>query len=370
VRSDVAVVIYGDDLDTLHTTADQIVRVISRVPSAADVEAEQTVGQPYLSIVVDRAAIARYGLNASNVLALVEALGGRTAGTIVEGNGRFEIRVRLSPQDRMNLERIKDLRVAGPGGSVPLSQLAQIKSETGPAQITREQGQRRITVQANVRGRDVASFVRDAQQAIARQVRMPPGYSMEWGGQFKNLEDATARLVVVVPVALALIFSLLFVMFGSLRLSALIFFNVPFAAIGGVFALWLRGLPFSISAAVGFIALFGIAVLNGVVMVSYIEERRSDGANPAAAAWQAAMTRLRPVLMTATVASLGFLPMAISTSAGAEVQRPLATVVIGGLMTATLLTLLVIPALYPWFSGTRRQASAAVPHASQTQPAD
>ncbi|HMJ43818.1 MAG TPA: CusA/CzcA family heavy metal efflux RND transporter [Pseudolabrys sp.] len=371
VRSEVALVIYGDDLNTLHTTADQIARVIARVPGAADVEAEQTVGQPYLSIVVDRAAIARYGLNASNVLDLVEALGGRTVGTIVEGNGRFDIRVRLQPQDRKNLERIKDLRVAnGAGGSVPLSQLAQIKSETGPAQITREQGQRRITVQANVHGRDVASFVRDAQQAVAAQVRMAPGYSIEWSGQFKNLQDATARLAVVVPVALALIFALLFVMFGSLRLSALIFFNVPFAAIGGVFALWLRGLPFSISAAVGFIALFGIAVLNGVVMVSYIEERQSDGADPASAAWQAAMTRLRPVLMTATVASLGFLPMAISTSAGAEVQRPLATVVIGGLITATLLTLLVIPAIYPWVSGARRQVSAAVPQAAQTQPAE
>jgi cobalt-zinc-cadmium resistance protein CzcA len=354
VRSDVAAVIYGNDLDGLHTAAEQVARVLSRVPGAADVAAEQTVGQPYLRVIVNREAVARYGLNASQVLDLVEALGGRTVGTIVEGDGRFDIRIRLRQQDRGDAARIADLRITdGSGRSVPLSQAADIRMETGPAQITREQGRRRITVQANVRGRDVASFVADAQKAIASRVKLGLGYSIEWGGQFKNLQAAAARLAIVVPVALALIFALLFIMFGSLRLSALIFFNVPFAAIGGIFALSLRGLPFSISAAVGFIALFGIAVLNGVVMVSYIEEKLSDGLDAVSAAREAAMTRLRPVLMTATVASLGFLPMAISSSAGAEVQRPLATVVIGGLVTATLLTLLVLPAVYPWFSGKR-----------------
>ncbi|HEY2010164.1 MAG TPA: CusA/CzcA family heavy metal efflux RND transporter [Rhizomicrobium sp.] len=363
VRSDAAAIIYGDDLNTLHDSAEKIAKVMAGVPGAADVQAEQTAGQPYLHIRVNRAAIARYGLNASDVLDLVEALGGRSVGTIVEGSGRFDIRVRLAPQGRDTLERIRNLRVAstsgGTGattGAVPLSQVAEVGMEVGPAQITREQGQRRITVQANVRGRDVASFVHDAQRAIAASGALQPGYSIEWGGQFKNLEDATARLKIVVPVALALIFALLFIMFGQLRLSLLIFVNVPFAAIGGIFALALRGLPFSISAAVGFVALFGIAVLNGVVMVSYIEELRVKGADAASAAWQAAMTRLRPVLMTATVASLGFLPMAVSTSAGAEVQRPLATVVIGGLITATLLTLLVIPAVYPLFSGARKRA--------------
>jgi heavy metal efflux system protein len=280
---------------------------------------------------------------------VVEALGGRTVGTLVEGNARFDIRVRLRPEDRADPDRIRALRIADAHGrAVPLTQLARVVMEDGPAQISREKGRRRITVEANVRGRDIASFVGEAQAAVQRQVRLPPGYSMDWGGQFQNLQEATARLTVVVPAALALIFGLLFVMFRSLRLSALIFVNVPFAATGGVLALWLRDLPFSISAAVGFIALFGIAVLNGVVLVSTIVEQRIEGKDAMAAARDAAMLRLRPVLMTATVASLGFLPMAISTSAGAEVQRPLATVVIGGLVTATMLTLLVLPTLYPW----------------------
>jgi cobalt-zinc-cadmium resistance protein CzcA len=354
VRSDVAAVIYGDDADALRTAAQQVAATLSGIPGAADVLAEQTAGQPYLRIIVDRAAIARYGMNASQVLDEVEALGGRTVGTMIEGSARFDIRVRLSPQDRGNAARISRLRISdGTGRSVPLSQVADIRMEEGPAQIDREHGRRKITVQANVRGRDVASFVADAQKAVAAHVKLPSGYSIEWGGQFKNLQDAVSRLVVVVPAALALIFALLFIMFGRLSLAAMIFCNVPFAAIGGVLALVVRGLPFSISAAVGFIALFGIAVLNGVVLVTTIEEKREDGLDPVHAAREAAMLRLRPVLMTATVASLGFLPMAVSTSAGAEVQRPLATVVIGGLVTATLLTLLVLPAIYPWFRGRR-----------------
>jgi len=242
--------------------------------------------------------------------------------------------------------------------------------EPGPSAIAREQGQRVITVQANVRGRDLAGFVAAAQEAVSSQAHLPPGYSVSWAGSFQNLQEAMSRLTIVVPIALALIFALLFLMFKSMRLAALIFFNVPFASIGGIFALWMRGLPFSISAAVGFIALFGIAVLNGVVMVSYIEEKRAAGLDPVEAAMQAAMTRLRPVLMTATVASLGFLPMALSTSSGAEVQRPLATVVIGGLVSATLLTLLVLPAVYPWFVGKRRESRALVEPASRPQLAE
>jgi cobalt-zinc-cadmium resistance protein CzcA len=293
--------------------------------------------------------VARYGLNASDVLDTVEALGGRTVGTLVEGNARYDIRVRLRPADRDDIDRIRALRIQDAAGrAVPLTQLARVTMEDGPAQISRERGRRRITVEANVRGRDIGGFVGEAQAAVQREVRLPPGYAMDWGGQFENLQEATARLTIVVPAALALIFALLFVMFRSLRLSALIFVNVPFAATGGVLALWLRGLPFSISAAVGFIALFGIAVLNGVVLVSTIVERQAAGLSPMAAAREAAMNRLRPVLMTATVASLGFLPMAVSTSAGAEVQRPLASVVIGGLVTATMLTLLVLPTLYAW----------------------
>jgi cobalt-zinc-cadmium resistance protein CzcA len=284
------------------------------------------------------------------VLDLVEALGGRTVGTMKDGEERYNIRVRLAPQDRDSIARIRALRVSnGAGLSVALGDLADVSWEPGPAQIEREQGKRIIKVQANVRARPLAGFVADAQQAVAAQVHLPPGYTISWGGSFQNLQEGMARLSTVVPVALAVIFLLLYLMFGSAGLATLIFLNVPFAAVGGIFALALRGMPFSISAAVGFIALFGIAILNGVVMVSYMEERRKEGLAAAAAAWQAAMTRLRPVLMTATVASLGFLPMALSTNSGAEVQRPLATVVIGGLISATLLTLLVLPALYSWF---------------------
>lgn len=367
VQADVAVMIHGNDLDTLHATAERIAAVVSRVPGAADVEAQQTVGQPYLRIIVNRDAVARYGLNASQVLDLVQSLGGRTVGTMVDADGQFDIRVHLQLHDRDSVARIGELRVGdGAGRSVPLSEVADIRMEAGPSAIARQEGQRIIMVQANVRGRDLAGFVTAAQQAVATQVRLPPGYTVSWGGSFKDLQEAMSRLYIVVPIALAVIFVLLYLMFNSVGLAALIFFNVPFAAIGGIFALWLRGLPFSISAAVGFIALFGIAVLNGVVLVSYIVEKRASGLSAVEAARQAALTRLRPVLMTATVASLGFLPMALSTSSGAEVQRPLATVVIGGLISATLLTLLVLPSVYPWFSGARR-ASRGPAH-PETQP--
>jgi cobalt-zinc-cadmium resistance protein CzcA len=372
VQADVAIMIHGNNLNTLHETAEQVARVVAAVPGAADVEAEQTIGQPYLHIAVDRAAVARYGLNARDVLDVVQALGGTTVGQIEDGIGRFDIRVRFAPGERTNMAEIGELRVSnGMGISVPLSEVAKITLAPGPSEISHEDGQRVIMVQANVRGRALGSFVAAAQQAVASQVHLPPGYSVTWAGSFQNMQEAMARLSLVVPVSLAVIFALLYVMFNNARLAALIFCNVPFAAIGGVFALTARGLPFSISAAIGFIALFGIAILNGVVMVSYIEERRKSGLGLRAAAREAAMTRLRPVLTTATVASLGFLPMALSTSSGAEVQRPLATVVIGGLITATALTLLVIPAVYPWFAGQRapsRQPVLAPSH--QSQPAD
>lgn len=372
VMADLGIVIHGNDTATLHDLADQVARVVSGVPGAADVQAKQTVGQPYLRVVVNREAIARYGFNATQVLDLVEALGGRTVGTMKDGEERYNIRVRLAPQDRDDISRIRSLRVSnGAGVSVALGDLADINWEPGPAQIEREQGKRVAKVQANVRARPLASFVADAQQAVAAHVHLPPGYTISWTGSFQDLQEGMARLSTVVPVALAVIFLLLYLMFGSARLATLIFFNVPFAAVGGIFALALRGMPFSISAAVGFIALFGIAILNGVVMVSYMEERRKEGLAAAAAAGQAAMTRLRPVLMTATVASLGFLPMALSTNSGAEVQRPLATVVIGGLISATLLTLLVLPALYPWFCRARRSVRAAAYDASSApQPAE
>ncbi len=372
VQADLAVMIHGNDLNTLHDTAEQVANVISHVPGAADVEAEQTIGQPYLRVIVNRAAVARYGLNARDVLDLVQSLGGQTVGTVDDTVGQFAIRVRMAATDRDTVSQIDNLRVSnGAGIAVPLNEVATVSWEPGPSEITHQDGQRVIMVQANVRGRDLAGFVAAAQQAVNAKVQLPPGYSISWAGSFQDLQEAMARLSIAVPVALAAIFALLYLMFGSARLAALIFFNVPFAAIGGIFALTLRGLPFSISAAIGFIALFGIAVLNGVVMVSYIEERRKSGLGAVAAARQAAMTRLRPVLTTATVASLGFLPMALSTSSGAEVQRPLATVVIGGLITATALTLLVIPAVYPWFAGAKATARKPVLHPStQSQAAE
>jgi cobalt-zinc-cadmium resistance protein CzcA len=262
--------------------------------------------------------------------------------------------VRFQEKDRQDLDRIKAIKVADlQGRLIPLNQLADIVVEEGPAQISRENIHRRITVETNVRGRDIARFVAEAQRRIAESVQLPAGYWIEWGGQFENLQQATARLALVVPLTLFLIFVLLYTTFNSARLALLIFVNVPMAATGGIFALFLRGLPFSISAAVGFIALFGVAVLNGLVLVSYIRKMREEGLDAGEAALHGAEIRLRPVLMTALVASLGFLPMAISTSAGAEVQRPLATVVIGGLITSTLLTLLVLPAIYHWFEKER-----------------
>lgn len=351
VRSDIAISLYGEDLDILKRKADEIVKAVSQVNGAADTKAEQIAGLPYLRIRVDRTAIARYGINASQVLDVVEALGGKTVGQVLEGQRRFDMQVRFKQSEREDIDRIRNIKVADPQGRlIPLSQLALIKVEQGPAQISRENIQRRISVETNVRGRDIASFVAEAQRAVDQKVTLPPGYIVTWGGQFQNLQEATQRLIIVVPLALFLIFVVLYTMFNSARLATLIFINVPMAATGGIFALALRGLPFSISAAIGFIALFGVAVLNGVVLVSYINDLRQSGMSPENAAVKGAEIRLRPVLMTALVASLGFIPMALGHGAGAEVQRPLATVVIGGLVTSTLLTLLVLPAIYPWFA--------------------
>jgi len=355
VRGDVAISLYGDDLKVLKDKADAIVRAVSGVSGAADVKAEAQAGMPALSIQVDRGAAARYGINVSDILDVVESIGGRTAGMIYgDDNSITDIVVRLKSADRSDIERIRDLPVGRSGKAlVPLSLVASVDVATGPAQISREKLQRRISVQANVRGRDVQSFVSDAQAAVKAQVTLPPRYSLQWSGQFQNLQEATSRLSVVVPAAMAAILVLLVVMFGDIRLAGLIFLNVPIAATGGIVALYLRDLPFSISAAIGFIATFGIAILNGVVLTSYIRDLERVGLDAREAATRAAEMRLRPVLMTALVAALGFLPMALSTSAGAEVQRPLATVVIGGLVTATLLTLVVLPAVYPYLAHLR-----------------
>lgn len=350
VRADVGISLYGDDLQTLSRQADAIVRAVQQVPGAADVRAEQLGGMAYLRIKVKRDQIARYGVNARDVLDAVSIVGGHEVGQVFEGQRRFSLQVRLGPQWRGDFESLKKLKIADPlGRQIPLEQLAEVVLEQGPALISRDDIHRRILVQCNVRGRDLAGFVADAQQAVEQNVKLPPGYYITWGGQFKNLQQANRRLMIAVPVAMFLIFSLLYMAFRSGRLALLIYLNVPMAATGGILLLWLRGMPFSISAGVGFIALFGIAVMNGVVLIEHIRGLRNSGKEMKDAIHQGAMDRLRPVLMTATTDALGFLPMAISTSAGAEVQRPLATVVIGGVVTSSLLTLIVLPALYRWF---------------------
>jgi heavy metal efflux system protein len=348
-RSDIAIKLFGDDLEVLRQKADQIAAVVSKVPGAADVRAERVAGLPYLRIHIRRDALARHGLDASDVLDTIQSIGGKPVGEIVDGNRRFTMQVRFPEEQRASVEAIGNLRVGDSEGHfIPLAQLADIQDEEGPAQISREGGQRRISVEVNVRGRDLASFVGDAQKAVAAKVKLPSEYQLEWGGQFEELQSATQRLMIVVPASLILIFVLLYFNFQAGLPALLIFLNIPLAATGGVLALLVRGMPFSISAGVGFIALFGIAVLNGIVLLTYIRDLRQKGVSVETAVEQGAQTRLRPVLTTALVASLGFIPMAISHGAGAEVQRPLATVVIGGLLTSTLLTLLVLPSLYKW----------------------
>ncbi len=374
VRSDVGLKIYGDDMAELERIAARAVAVISEVPGSADVKAEQTAGLPVLRVRIDRRAIARHGINAADVLDVVSTLGGREIGTVLEGQKRFALQVRFAPSARDDLEKIKKLKVTAPGGQlIPLDQLADIQVEDGPAQISHENGRRRITVELNVRGRDLGSFVGDAQTALDKADIVPPGYFVDWGGQFENLREASRRLMIVVPIALALIFVMLYMTFGSAKLAALIYLNVPFAITGGIFALAIRGMPLSISAGVGFIALFGVAVLNGLVLVSYIKQRRDEGLGVAEAAFEGARVRLRAVLTTALVASLGFVPMAIATGAGAEVQKPLATVVIGGLLTSTLLTLLVLPTVYAWLFKDRsapapQNPAPEAPKATEPQP--
>ncbi len=351
VKSDVAIKLFGEDLDVLTAKADEIVDAVAKIPGARDTKAELITGLPQLQIKVDRDAIARHGINVADVQEIIEtAIGGKSATQVIEGDKRFDLVVRFPERARNDVEAISNILVSAPTGErVPLSQLSTISMDLGPAQISREHGARRISIEANVRGRDIGSFVAEAQRAVAAKVKLDPGYYAEWGGTFENLQRARTRLMIVVPVSLFLIFVLLFTMFNSLRLSVLIFTGVPLAVTGGILALYFRGMPFSISAGVGFIALFGVAVLNGVVMVSYINDLRAQGKSVHDAVQEGALVRLRPVLMTALVASLGFVPMALATGTGSEVQKPLATVVIGGLITSTLLTLIVLPTLYSWF---------------------
>jgi cobalt-zinc-cadmium resistance protein CzcA len=354
-RSDLAVKIFGPDLEVLKHQAEAVARVLETVRGSADVKVEQVAGLPLLRVIVDREQIARYGLTADEVLTLVQTTRvGHVVGTVVQGSRRFDLVVRLVDSASADPAALGNLLIPTSHGElVPLSRVAAIRVDTGPAQISREHVQRRIVVENNIRGRDLGSFVTEAQRLVAREVSLPTGYELTWGGQFQHLKEATSRLAVVVPITLLLILGVLSVIFEAMRPALLIFLNVPLALSGGIMALWLRGLPLSISAVIGFIALFGIAVLNGVVLVSHIRQLEAEGLPTEQAVRQGAMDRLRPVLMTALVASLGFLPMAMATSLGAEVQRPLATVVIGGLFTSTILTLLVVPALYARITGSR-----------------
>jgi heavy metal efflux system protein len=351
IKADVALKIYGEDPRMLEQLGERALRVLNSVQGAADTQVEILSGVAELRVEVNRQALARYGMNVSDVRDVMDAaIGGTYVSEQIEGQRRFAIVLRIPEEYRRDPQRIGELMLSAPGGErVPLNLLARVVVDRGPEVVFRENGQRRIVVQANVRGRDLGSFVADAQRAVEQRLVVPPGYSMDWGGQFENQQRAMQRLSIVLPLSVLIIFGLLFATFESVPLALLIMLNVPFALVGGVAALWLRGLNLNLSASIGFIALFGVAVLNGIVLVASINELRRQGVPCEQAVRKGASMRLRPVLMTALVASLGFVPMAIATSTGAEVQRPLATVVIGGLCTSTPLTLFLLPVVYPWF---------------------
>jgi cobalt-zinc-cadmium resistance protein CzcA len=320
------------------------------VRGAADAQIQLTSGVPDLTIRIDRGALARYGLNVSDVEQAVEAgASGAVISQLIDGQKRYDVAMRLPASYRANPQAMQDIVLRAPGGAqVKLDQVAQVRVVRAAVEIDREEGQRRMVVMSNVRGRDLGSFVKEVQSNISRQVKLPPGYSVEYGGQFENQERATKRLMVIIPIVIFLIYILLYLTFKSFKQALLVIGNIPFALVGGIAALWLRGMNLNLSASVGFIALFGVAMLNGVVLVSSINQMREAGQTTYDAVLAGARRRLRPVLMTACVASFGFIPMALSTSTGAEVQRPLASVVIGGLFTSTLLTLLLLPVLYEW----------------------
>jgi heavy metal efflux system protein len=362
-RADIAIKVFGDDYDTLEKVAGEVREIVEKIPGAADVEFDAAGKAPVLQVVLNRAAMARYNVHAAEVNKVVEtAFAGAESGVVVDGNRRFPIVTRLPEHARRDFGRVANLPVrTSDGGVITLGQVADVRISESVNTISRESFQRRMAIQVNLRGRDVQSFVQEAQQKIASGVKLPEGYFVEYGGTFKNLQEARTRLTIVVPMALGAIFLLIFMAFGSVRQALIVYTGIPLAVTGGIFALWLRDLPFSISAAVGFIALSGVAVLNGVMMISFINQLREEGKNVREAVIEGALTRLRPVLMTALVASLGFVPMALAQGAGAEVQRPLATVVIGGIITATFLTLVLLPTLYCWFE---RDPSHAAPQST------
>lgn len=358
VRSDVAVKVFGDDMGVLNSTAAEIAETLEKVEGASEVKVEQTTGLPVLTINIDRDKAARFGLNVGDVQDTIAfAVGGQRAGTLFDGDRRFDMVVRLSDRLRTDIEGLSRLLIPVPAPSgeaaeqisfISLSEVASLDLVLGPNQVSRENGKRLVVVSANVRGRDIGSFVQEASDRLLQDVKVPAGYWTTWGGQFEQLQSAAKRLQIVVPVALLLVFTLLFMMFNNVKDGLVVFTGIPFALTGGVLALWLRDIPLSISAGVGFIALSGVAVLNGLVMISFIRNLREEGRTLHEAIIEGALTRLRPVLMTALVASLGFVPMALATGTGAEVQRPLASVVIGGILSSTTLTLLVLPVLYQW----------------------
>jgi len=350
-RGDLAIKIYGDDLEQLRVLSGEVQQVLAAMEGVGELAGEQLVGQPVLQVRVDPQAIARYGVATRNVLNVVESVGSRRVGEVREGQRRFPLVVRLPDRQRTDPEALAATLIPTSSGSVlPLNKVAQVVETEGPATINREWGKRRVTVQCNVRGRDVAGFVAEAQRKITERVKLPEGYTIEWGGQFQNMQRANTRLAFVVPMALAFILVLLYFSVKSLRDVFIVATGIPLGAVGGVLALWLRHMPFTVSSAIGFIALSGVAILNGLVLVSFIKQRLESGAPLEQAVREGCLVRLRPVLMTALVAAAGFIPMAINVGVGGEVQRPLATVVIGGVISNTLLTLLVLPTLYLLFN--------------------
>jgi len=365
IRGDVAIKIFGDDLKILEELGRRALAIVSSIPGAAEPQMEVTSGVAELQVDIDRPALARYGLDVADIQEVIETLvGGKAVSEMIEGRARFPISIKLPESLRNDPDALKDFVLRAPGGElVRLNQVAQIRTVRGPQTISRENTQRRIAIQTNVRGTDLGSFVKLAQDKVNSTLKLPAGYEIEWGGQFENQSRANRRLMFVLPVSIAIIFALLFATFHSIKQATLILLNVPFALVGGIAALWLRGLNLNLSASVGFIALFGVAVLNGIVLVSHINSLRQRRQEMSAAVREGSADRLRPVLITALVASLGFIPMAVSTATGAEIQRPLATVVIGGLITSTLLTLYILPILYPWFSPKEQDNAYATPEA-------
>jgi cobalt-zinc-cadmium resistance protein CzcA len=360
VKTQLGIKVYGDSLPLLQEMADEILRVVEGVKGAEDASVGVSAGAMQLEISVDRAAIARYGLNIADIREAVEmGIGGMPATEVVDGRRRYPVVVRLDAPYRSTPDAVGSMLIRTPsGGTVTLSQVARLNTIEGPEVINHENGRRYVVVQSNVRGRDLGGFVANVRRAVSAKVSLPEGYYVTYSGQFENQTRATKRLALIVPLVLLLIGTLLYASFGSVRHALLVMLNVPFALVGGIAALWLRGMHLNLSASIGFIALFGVAVLNGVVLISYVNQLRADGAELGDAVRTGADVRLRPVLMTALVASVGFIPMAVSTSSGAEVQRPLATVVIGGLASATLLTMVVLPTVYAWIEERAGRRSA------------